>query len=296
MRMERAAALMATLLLVLASLGARAGGNEEGGDECICKSMAIRGAKLPAEKKALGPTGDSKSAWRVGKDSGDDGTTLGPLEGNPDNQPDATGKRPWVGYSFEVVTKIEGNPAKCVEIQLIKASGEYRGGTRKDCEKAGFEWDAAGRFCKFTKRWTGNQGNLDKAGKPKIDITSKDECEAKKGKWDGSKCTLEFPYSGANYGPDVDKDSDKGGAYEKPTPSNLKRHLKNMIIWKDKVGFTASGDDSWLKASVLPVVRGTDGKYCFAQVEVGLKRTKKGADEHIDVKQQKSGADKAQIP
>jgi hypothetical protein len=293
---SRFARLIIAVPLLAVAPHARGRADDGAGDGCICKSMTIRAGKTPGDKTALGPTADGKSVWRLGKDSGDDGKTLGPLAGNPANKPNAQGQSPWVGYSFEVVTKIEGNPAKCAEIQLAKASGEFRGGTRKECEKAGLEWDVTGKFCKYVKQWTGNQGNLDKAGKPKIDITTKEQCDANKGTWDGKKCSLEFPWSGKNYGPDAKTDDDPGGAYEKPNPSTLKRHVGQTIIWMDKVGFTATGDGSWLKASLLPVVRGTDGKYCFAQLEIDLRRTKTGADETLDVTQQKDGADKTQIP
>lgn len=284
------------LLASLAALPAQADDNAATTrrNDCICKSMVVRGANLPAEKTALGPTGDGTSAWPVGKGNaakGDDGKTLGPLKDNPAN-PNGT----WVGYSFEVVTTIEGNPAKCKEIQLTRASGEYRGVKQRKCEEeTGYVWDAAAGVCRYTAQWTGNVANTDKAGKPKIDIQTEEACDALKGIWENGRCILQFPYDGATYGPDAPNDKVVGGAYESARHP-LKRHLAKMIIWKDKVSFNAPGADSKLNASVLPVVQGTDGKFCFAQIDLNLTRTASGADEKLNVKDHGDGVGKDKIP
>ena len=58
----------------------------------------------------------------------------------------------------------------------------------------------------------------------------------------------------------------------------------------------APGVNSTLNASILPVVRGTDGKYCFAQIEIRLKRTATGADETATLGQHGDKKDASDIP
>jgi hypothetical protein len=257
-------------------------------DKCICKEMRIYGSDLPNEKQALGPTGDGKTPWTLNADLDDDGKTLGPAKDNPDNKGNP---KPRIGYSFEVVVRIEGNPRKCAEIQLAKASGEFKGFKQKDCEKGGGAW--INNACKYTYTWSGVQGNLDKAGKPALSVGNAADCKKQGGEWDGTKCKIQFPFSGADHGPDNASEDGKG--YEKGGPGTLKRYLDqgprckiwpqdNCIIWKDRVASNAPGVGSWLKASIIPVIQGTDGKFCFARFETDLERTKNGAREELNMK------------
>ena len=265
------------------------------GNICVCESISIRGVNLPAEATALGPIGDSSVGWRLHKRHRDDGVTLGPAKNNPSNQPNQPGRpNPWIGYSFEIVTKVSGNPRKCLEIQLAKASGEFKGFKKDECEEGGGTFENG--TCRYTHSWTGQKGNLDKAGKPVLDVSTKATCEAKNGTWDGSNCKLTFPFAGPDYGPD----SAQGavGAYENDKHGTLKRYLDDgTIVWKDRVGTNAPGVGSWMKADILSVVRGShNNKYCFVHFVVDLERTATGSREAIEVKGNRNKVDASAVP
>jgi hypothetical protein len=86
--------------------------------KCICKDIKLRTA---ADKTALGPTAKAGGkAWPAVKGI-DDGTTLGPLSKNP-----ATDNI-HMGYAFEVLCDVDGDPDLCKEIQLVKRTATFSG-------------------------------------------------------------------------------------------------------------------------------------------------------------------------
>ena len=225
--------------------------------KCICKSIELRGDNkdLPGEKNALGPDGAAGGTdWGKSKDW-DDGKTLGPLNDNPENK--KTGKeKKWTGYAFEVLATIEGNPALCDQMQVVKYTVDG--------------WDV---------KWKGTTADLDKDGIDDIDISSEKKCEDAGGVWDATakKCTLEFPQNKANYGPDTPEDTDAGGAYE--NPFSYKKHPDKKIIWYDTPGFSGAAYPNGTKgkANFISYVRGTDNKYCYVKHTLELEK-KAGKD------------------
>jgi len=267
------------------------GGRERAPAACKCQSIEVRGDDLPAEAVALGPTADRQSAWRVRKGD-DDGATLGPLKDNPKN-----GAGRWLGYSFEIACDVEGRPGACDEIQLVKASGEYRGVKGKECAEGGGVWDATHSVCRFTHTWKGNAAALSKAGKADISAPGQAACTALGGRWEGGKCVLSFPYDGPRFGPDVKGDGPefRDGAYERP--DGLKRHVGTKIVWKDMIGVGGAGNDSFLRARVLAVVKGTDNLFCYVLFDVEVRKDATGQrTETLRIVRQGNRVGAGQIP
>lgn len=212
---------------------------------CTCDTIAVRikGNALGEDGKAGGKDWDKTPGI-------DDGKTLGPLDGNPENGMSG-GEKDYTGYAFEVVCTVKGDPDKCKQIQLVKGTTSAKG----------------------DKTWKGTNKDLDLDGTDDIDVSTQKKCQDAGGSWDGTKCELKFPQGGAKYGPDEYDQGEAGGAYEfwkgHPDGYAYKVHAGKQIIWYDTPLTNAS---KVFKADFVAIVRGTDGKYCYVKFSVDYGR------------------------
>ena len=258
--------------------------------ECICKSIALRGDNLPNEQHAIGSGGavevGPNGAVEVGPGGtiegggwdaipGADGKTLGPLDGNLGDPANAAGEKEWTGYAFEIAAEIEGDPAHCAEMQLVKSTLTAPAIVEHNL-------------------WTGNTADLDKDGTDDIDVSTAAKCTAKGGIWDpgAGKCTLEFPQAGTSYGPDTPNDTDPEGAYEHPY--QFKEYLGNKIIWYDAPGFSDAPNNTTQKADFISYILGTDKKYCY--VKFSLDTQKRAGKDKETLTQNASATGASSIP
>jgi hypothetical protein len=244
-------------------------------NNCICISMELRGDD-PGETAALGPdAAPGGSTWPAWKD-GFDGKTLGKSHSDPGNGT-VGGEKNRTGFGFEVVATVFGNPKKCPEIQLVKASIIRPGVAAAACTAAGGIHNAGTGECEYPLGWTGTDKDLDVNGTTDLDVSTKAMCENPpvNGKWDGSKCTIKYPQSGTKYRPDEYKQGEPGGAYE--SAFSFKKHVGNKIIWFDVPGFTGAPNGTKLKGDFVAIVRGTDGKACYMKYSYSAEK-KAGVD------------------
>jgi hypothetical protein len=271
---------------------------------CTCKNITVRTrAGMPAGSKALdpaddalGPEGDGSKTW--GKSAGmNDGKRLGPLKGGGGTPGNDENTDDWIGYGFEIVCEVVGNPAACDEIQLVRMTAAKADGSS--------QWE---------RPWKGLTKDLDLDGTFDIDFrpgggqTSQQKCEAAGGTWDGTMCNLKFPQSGGKYGPDEGQEGEAGGAYE--NRFRFKQYPDKKIITYDTPGSPKaynSGD-----ADFIFIVRDTNvlgekvDSYCFVAFRVranraGLPETlevtsHKDKDDNNDGAIDNPGAKKADLP
>ncbi|MEP0844123.1 MAG: PKD domain-containing protein [Phycisphaerae bacterium] len=248
-------------------------------EKCICKKMTLR-----TEGAAFGADGAPDGKKWPAVPGHHDGGTLGPLHGNPGNS-GAGGEKNNTGFAFEVVTDVEGNPAKCTEIQLIRRTTVLKGVTKADCDRLKGAWNAKDATCTVDKSWTGKKADLNKDGTDDIDVSTAAKCGAAGGAWDEASgtCRLAFPQEKlegdpprnvARYGPDSIPNQPQGAAER---PYDFKKYVGNRIIWWDAPRFGGVGNGSTQKADFIAIVRGTDGKYCYKTFSLELEK-KKGQD------------------
>src|SRR5262249_44782356 len=125
--------------------------------QCIAKQIDLRDENAapltPGGRNGMAIGSDGKGGgWQAKQ--GVDGRTLGRLVGrpNPANRPDLA----YAGYSFEIVVDVDGNPASCTEIQLVRANFTSVQGafTKEDCEKRPQAVFRAG-ICIYDTLWEG---------------------------------------------------------------------------------------------------------------------------------------------
>ncbi len=248
---------------------------EEG---CVCKSIELRGDQAD-ESKAAGPDGDDSDndGW---PDKGQpwSGKKLGKMGDDTENRV-TNGEKAWTGVKFEILAEVTGDPKLCKEIQVRKSRWIYKGLTKEVCEKNDGAWDAAAMTCTKYGSWTGKSKDIDMDGMlnspPDLDVGTKMKCEDAGGSWSNGNCTMTFPQDKAAYGPDVPKDSAKGGAYEEPW--TYKKHVKGKVVTFDSPGFNNAADGSTYVSDFMFMIRGTDGTYCYVAFTVTLER-KAGPD------------------
>jgi hypothetical protein len=216
---------------------------------CECTAIAVRKAAGRRQETAFGPDASIRSGvdlpWPATITS--NGKKIGPLLGPP-RMPGNTAGR--IGYAFEVLTSVIGNPDLCRQIQLVRfTSTEATGGTQH-------------------KLWTGTQKDIDLDGVIDIDVSTKADCDTAGGTWStaaAGKCTLSFPKGDTRFGPDEYEQGspdEPEGAYEWTWA--LKAHPDSNIIWFDD----PSSADASYALDFVAMVRGTDGKYCFVDFSV----------------------------
>jgi PKD repeat protein len=249
-------------------------------DSCICKSIILR-----QKDDVLGPDGDGKKSWPEMDDIWD-GKKLGPVSGNSGNDMD------FVGFAFEIDAQVEGNPDECGEIQLIKRTAVRTDLTLDECKNLGGTWDNTAKTCTVHKKWKGASSDIRQDETKGLDVSTQKKCEAAGGKWDhaNKKCTLFFPRDKEKYGPDTDGDDDKSGAYEREY--GYKVHKDKHIRWADAPGFSYAGKDTEWIADFISLVRGTDGKYCYASFTVDLSLKKGKPKEELKELKTDKGVDK----
>ncbi|HUU46111.1 MAG TPA: PKD domain-containing protein [Acidobacteriota bacterium] len=231
-------------------------------DGCICDAIALRGDNLPAEGTAFGPdgvVGGTNNDWGTRRGQRD-GTTLGPLNGNPQNTAAGTTEKPFTGYAFEVVADVTGNPALCREIQVRKSSSLVQGTTQAACAQVGGTWEGGGT-CRLAGRW-GLRASTNFPDPTQVDLDLD-------GTNDITQATNpEFPVGGTQFGPDGSR------SYREPVAS-LKAHPDSKIVYSDAPRFGGGcGELSTYVADFIFLVRGTDNKYCYVAFTINLvKRT-----------------------
>jgi len=220
-------------------------------DTCECTAIAVRKDGVAFGRDAVIKRG-LDLYWPATITS--NGRKLGPLLGPP-RMPGNTGTPPRIGYAFEVLASVIGNPAACTQIQLVRAtSTEAAGGTK-------------------LKLWTGTSKDIDLDGTIDIDVSTEAKCAAAGGTWStaaAGKCTLSFPEGDTRFGPDEyeqNSPAEPEGAYERPWA--LKAHPDSNIIWFDD----PSSADASYALDFIAMVRGTDGKYCYVDFSVAANRT-----------------------
>lgn len=253
-------------------------------DKCICTAIALRGQTPP--QNALGPKGDGSKSWPVSTGM-DDGKTLGPLSKNPEN------KNNYVGYAWEIAVDVDGDPAKCKEIQVAKRTFVLTGLTAATCNGKGDTWDGVKNLCTRVKVWSGTTKDLDLDGTNDIVVDTKDKCTMAGGTWDATnnRCDLTFPQSGAKYAPDEYIQGEAGGAYE--SPFSYKVHIPKKILWYDTPN-VAGGNDSTGNWDFISLIRGTDGKYCY--VAFSQSATRKAGAPVETIKQTGTATGAANVP
>ena len=156
-----------------------------------------------------------------------------------------------MGMSFEVVATVEGDPAACREIQLVKSTMSGASGN--------------GDKFSYPSKWTGKKVDIDLDGNADID--------------EPNEVTLEFPRDGNRYQPDSRIEA--GNAYRKPY--TFKSHYGNKVIWFDHPSnettrFIAlreilAGVENTIESyktviDFVHMLRGTDNKYCYIKSTV----------------------------
>lgn len=225
--------------------------------KCECKAMTLR-----KSGEALGPDGEINAQkgkdkhWQKTRDRFD-GKKLGPLIGSqqvPGN-PEAQGGDKTLGYAFEVVTRVDGDPSKCREIQWVKAT---------------FEINNEMHF----KSWEGTLNDLDKDGMSDIEVANEQDCVKASGVWFNPTCYLIMPYAAGRYGPDEFVQSKLAhGPYE--YPFTYKKHVAQKIIWVDAPSAKPKKGTIVPKyqADFVALVKGTDSKYCFTRFSMNADRS-----------------------
>lgn len=268
------------------SFNASGGGIAQANERCICKDITLRGVDLsdPAMRRALGPFGDGSRGWVQLPDKRDGATAanplgatvLGPLDADPANRT-IEGEKLWTGYTFELLAQVEGDPARCREIQLVKGTLVFPRVDKASCDRVEGDHNARGE-CTAYSRWRGLRADLDKDGSDDIDVADPDKCRRARGRWDteARRCALAFPQAGAKYGPDTPVDTMPGGAYE--APSGNKQYANRRIVWIDTPsvrGLQAAGgmiERVTFKADFVSLIRGTDAKYCYVAFSADFER------------------------
>ncbi len=217
-------------------------------DECVCEKMELR-----ATGEATGDDGvdtdppAADSHWPARANTWD-GATLGPLDGNPAN-PAVGGEQSRTGIAFEIVCTVKGNPAKCRETQLVKATFTINGVVDGP-------------------PWSGASADRDLDGTSDLKADTKKDCEDHGGVWDGKDSVCRWPQGGTKYRPDTPED----GPSLYDSPYAYKAHVGDKILWFDAPGWRGGANGSTLKADFVAIVRGTDGKYCYKVFSVDLER------------------------
>lgn len=224
---------------------------------CKCKSILVRTRGNASDpSKPIGPGLDTNWGKRPGAH---DGKTLGPLHGNPENR-STSGEKSYSGFAFEVIAEVEGDPSKCKEIQLVKATAT--GGSPA---------------VELHATWRG-EGDRNKDGNPDMNITGEQSCMAAGGSWNGVTGMCEFPKNGDKYRPDggfAGVHGDPGVADYQAPLEGIKAYGPRVIKWWDAPRLPSNY--STLKADFVAIVRGDDGKYCYVKFGVDLER-KAGRD------------------
>ena len=267
-----------------------------------CKAKEIQVAKKG--DTILGQDGKGK-AWPESKGI-DDGKTLGPLSKNPDNTED------YWGYGFEVRVKVEGNPDKCPEIQLVRAT--YRGEkdliTKEVCENRdkGF-WREENHKCYWFSRWSGTTNDFDQDGTIDLDMSNLALCNTFRGEWSGGMCKEAiFPSFIRRYKPDEPIEGKIANGYRKPY--TFKKHPEKLITWYDTpmMQNIKTGDEitTGVKASLnfVAIVRGTNqecgkgpNKYCYCYADYNVRYVVGEKDsEDLTLNKKACGVDVTQVP
>jgi hypothetical protein len=233
------------------------------GETCICTGLTLRGHTAPpvpvlGKDAAIGGTDWSSGATLY------DGKTAGPLGGNPGNAPVGT-KKKYLGYAFEVVATVFGNPDKCKEIQLRRDELRLPGLTAAECVDDFGIWEPATSTCLKSLPWVGTSKDLDLDGTPDLVVDTLAKCTTAGGIWDGAFCILHFPLSAGEYGPDEFEQGEPGGAYEET--SGGKVHLGQKAVWIDAPHTLAKPVGKEWNIDFVAILRGTDGKACYLKYE-----------------------------
>jgi hypothetical protein len=233
---------------------------------CRCTRISVRPSVFDRKRQTpLGPQHEFKQFW-ARKDRHFSGKFLGPLSADDEGQNNV------VGFAFEVVAAVDGDPNACLEIQWAKASS------------------SPGRAIKV---WTGTAKDLDLDGTNDIDVSTQAKCMAEAGFWGvaiPNQCTIGFRVTDKRYGPDEPRQGIQGGAYEKPFTH--KSHVGLNIIWFDAPSAPIA-NGIW-NLDFVAVIRGTDNQYCFAQFKV--RSDKNALPETLKVEAEKAQVNRAALP
>jgi hypothetical protein len=247
---------------------------------CVCTGIALRGDDLPAEEAVLGEDAVPGNLTWPPRQNVADGSTLGPLDKNPENPFLAGGvERLSTGYAFEIHATVRGMPAACMESQILKETQTICRVDQTDCAAQMGDYDPATRCCTFGLRWRGLRSDIDGDGtidltKGDIDVDTEAKCRAAGGVWEpqdpadptkGNWCRLHVRKDGSRYVPDALNGQGPNSQYN--APDDYKSHPTTNAIWLDAPAMTAP-NGSGSMAEFIAFLRGTDNRYCYVQFEV----------------------------